>query len=532
MVLTFATPDAAIRAPVKWTRRTVLIDGTPTACTDVSTSHGTEGNGIGTGTLVLEAPFPAHVDLGASVEVQAGYPGQVYTVFSGVIPKDSADVGERGRWGTVTARGHLDRLTDEHPSALSFAGPILMREIVRAILALRGVPYTLVDDITWPDGTDVLLGVEPLANGGAVTIPKSAGLRQWLQAALAIPGYRIFDTPSGIVRVQRISGLPVGDPVLVMTEGEIGYRFGRSRDLDQMVTYNIVKGARYTDADGVAHEIRSIPLTVELDDRLAPLGYRKRETSSDLLVTTALADYARNVLEIDDGAPAEPVTWQTDLAPHIQPGDVATVTSETVGATGDLWITSVAHTMGATGLKTTTFAGIRGNGEALPAGQDCIEVDLFAGPYHLGDETISWYAHPSPQGKQLDIAFTVPDDYSSLSLAIELHSTNSYMLGGKNADSTVSKVEFWQGGEKIGETVLPVLAENYGNRPDYADDPTTWQTKSLPVTGSIKAGAAFARLISGADTRLPTSTRFDDYELRNATLRLCGIGEPIFVEVS
>jgi len=529
--LTFATPDEAIRAPVKWTQRIVLVDGTPTACTDVSTQHSVNGNGIGTATLVMETPYPAHVVTGATVEVQAGYSGQVATVFSGTIPKVSATVGDRGRWGTVTGRGHLDRLSDPHPTALTFAGPIDLREIVRAILALRGVPYTLVDDITWADGSTVTLGTEPLANGGAITIPATAGLRQWLQAALALPGYRLFDTPAGVVRCQRISGLPVGDPVIDVTEGELGYRFDRTSDLDPMVTYHVVKGARYTDADGVNIEIRSIPLTVELDARLAPLGYRKHETSSDLLVSTALADKARNVLEIDQAAPHEPVSWQSDLAPHIQPGDVATVTSATVGAVGDLWITDVAHTMGATGLKTTTFDGIRGNGEALPAGQDCIEVDLFTGPYHLGDEAISWYKHPAPQGKQIDIPFTVPDDYSSMSLAIRLHSTNSYMLGGKNADSTVSKVEFWQGGEKIGETVLPVLAENYGTRPNYAGDPSTWQDKSLPVTGSIKAGAAIARLISGADTRLPSSTRYDDYELEAAKLRLCGVGEPVFIDL-
>lgn len=530
MALMFATPDAAVRAPVKWTRRTVLIGGEVTPCTDLSTVH-SAGGGIGSATLVMATPYPAHVVPGAVVEVQAGYPGAIGTIFSGRIPKHTARVGA-GSWGTVTARGWLDLLTDPHPTELAFLGPVPLKEIARAILALRRVPYWLVDDITWPDGSTVMLGINPLHDGGIVRIPRTAGLRQWLSAALALPGYFIFDTPSGVVRVQRISGEPVGESVIEVVEGQLGYEFDRAVDLDPMVTYRVVNGARLTGSDGGNLEIRSIPLTVEIDDRLAPLSYRKAESSSELLVTAPMADLHRNVLEITSGAPAEPVGWKTDLAPHVQVGDVATVVSPGVGATGQVWITDMTHSAAATSMKTTTFDGIRGNGVAQPAGQDCITIQLLDAPVHLGNETIPWYAHPAPQGPVLKIPFTVPDDYSSLRVTVLLHGSNSFMVQGKNSDSTVSRFEFWQAGAKVSEGTLPVVAENYAQRLPYGSDLSRWLEAPIPMTGSLKAGLAEFWIVAGVDTRLPVRTRLDDFEVQAALLRACGVGVPLFIEVT
>jgi hypothetical protein len=531
MVTQFATMDEAVRARTKWTQRLILINGTPTRCTDASTNHTVNGNGIGTATLTIEAPIPDHVSEGAALEIQAGYPGQIATVFSGTIPRLTAVAGTRGKWTTITGRGHLDRLTDAHPTILTWTGSIAMKEVIRSILELRALPYYVIDEITWPDGETVMLASNNKANEGKITIPTTMGLRSWAQSALALVGYRLFDTPNGVVRVKRISGEPVGTPIIEVEEGVLGYTFSRSVDLDPMVTYNIVRGVRFTDEAGIQRTIRSIPATVELDPRLVPLGYRKGEVSNDLIDTQENADYARNVLEIDRAAPSEPHEWSTDFAPHIQPGNIASVTSDTVGANGLLWITDVAHNLSSGSLKTTTYDGVRGNGEALPAGQDCVTTNILPGSRHLGDEYLSWYRNPTPSGTLVKLPFTPGADYTSIYALIDAHGTNSYMLSGKNADSTVSRFEIWQGGEKKSEGNLKVLGEDYSLRRPYGPTDQYWTKDiAIPMTGSLEGGVpAELHIISGKDTRASAGP-WDDFEIKNVRLTQCGVGVPVLID--
>jgi len=270
-----------------------------------------------------------------------------------------------------------------------------------------------------------------------------------------------------------------------------------------------------------------VPLTYAL----APRGYRKGERSGDVLVTVEMADAARNVLERDYGAPITPVTWRTDLAPHVQPGDIATVTSPTVGASGDLWITGVSHRIASGQMKTTTFDGIRGNGTALPAGQDCIALTLQDGPVHLGDEHIPWYAVPLPSGRrEVSFEFTIPDVYTSLKVTALAHSCNSYLLDG-NTESSVSRFVLLQNGEEISSGNLPVLDENYEQRLPYGTSDQYWSRIVIPMQGQLNAGPVTLKIISGEDDRLPSSTRFDDFEVKQVTFIACGAGVPVFIDL-
>lgn len=527
---TFSDFDTAIRARDKWTQHLVLIDGRVTPCTDLSTQHGTDA-AVASATLVIEAPLPAYVRENVRVEVQAGYPGAMATIFSGMVPSMESVLTIDGKWATLEARGWADLLTDPAPTVLEWTGPIALKEIVRSILALCRVPYSLVDDITYDDGSPIELGVNSLVNEGKVTISPSTGLLSWLTQTLALFGYALFDTPSGVVRVQRVSGLPVGTPVLEVEEGTLGYEYRRRRTTDGMATYWRVTGAQYTDADGVQQTIASIPETVPLRWELAPRGYRKGERGSDILATVAMADAARNVLERDYGAPITPVTWRTDLAPHIQPGDIATVTSPTVGAVGDLWITGVAHHIAAGQMKTTTFDGIRGNGSALPAGQDCISLTLLDTPRHLGDEHIPWYAVPSPSGRSIRIGFTVPDTYTSLKITYLGHGANTYILETDNTESSVSRFVIWQNGEEASSGNLMVMTEDYSQQLPYGPDRRHWARGVVLMPGSLRPGPAELEIVAGEDDRLPSSTRVDDFEIDMVVLTACGAGIPIFIEL-
>lgn len=522
MTDTFATFDEALRATDKWVQRVVLIDGVVTPCTDVSTRHGTHSP-VGQATLMLEAPLPPHVRLGARVEVQAGYPGQMARVFSGYIPDDESIFDRGGAWATVHARGWADLLTDPPASTLRWQGPVALKEVVRSIFRLVKIPLSLIDDITYDIGGTIELGISRFVDEGRVEISNTTGLLSWLTQTLDLFGYKLYDTPEGVVRVKRISGVPSETSVLSVTEGQIGYSYRRQRTTDGMATYWEVIGASYTDPDGVQQTIRTIPATVELTDVL-PRGSRKATRSSSVLVTAFMAQRARQVLERDYGAPLTPVTWQTDIAPHIQPGDVAEVISPTVGASGRLWITSVEHSFGAGGLKTTTFTGTRGNGAPILSGQDCITISLRDAPIHLGDEHVPWYAVPRPSGTSIRLPFTVPDTYTSLKVTYLGHGANSMLLDADNTELNASKFIIWQNGEEVGSGTLTVMAEDYERRLPYGRDLSLWSRGVVAMPGRLEPGGAELEIVAGEDRG-----GIDDFEIRDVRLTACGVGQPIFV---
>lgn len=529
MVATFATFDAALAANDKWTQHVVLIDGIPTTCTDVAPRFA-KSTPIATCRLMLPAPLPPHVVPGATVEVQAGYRGVTATIFSGYIPSGEARRDRGGAWATVSAVGWLALCVDPPLTKMRWQGPVALKEIVRSILHARKVPYTLVDDILDEAGRPILLGANKLVNEGVVEIGTTTGLQGWLTQMLGLVGYTIVDQPDGTVRVKRITGQPSGAPVLTVTEGQRpALAFGRRWTTDGMVTYPDVRGATYTDADGVQQQIRSFPATVTLNPILRPLGYRKGDRSNAALDTLALADLARHEVERNEGDLITGVAWTTELAPHIQIGDVVRVVSPSVGAADNVWVTSIAHTYSAGAVKTTAFEGMRGTGTPRPGGVDTKVYRLRTAPVHLGDEVVPWYAQPSPSGRSFRVSFTVPEDYFSLKLVCYAHGVNSYLTGEGNTEATVSRFVFWQNGEEVSSGNLQSLAEDYERQLPYGAGLKHWTRLVVPMPGQLKAGTAELEIVSGEDSRLPSSTRWDDFEVQAIDLEASGVGVPLFV---
>ena len=262
-------------------------------------------------------------------------------------------------------------------------------------------------------------------------------------------------------------------------------------------------------------------------------------------VSTGLADAVRNVHELNYSAPETVVTWHDEGRPDVQPGDVVHVTAPSIGIDADLWVLSTQHTFTDEDGFSTTFTGWAGAGSALAAGNDCVNQLIFTDPVHIGDEYLSHYAVPSPSGRTISFDFTVEDNYTSLTAVCKAHGTNSYMLNGKNAESTVTRFEVWQFGEKIGEGELPVLAENLAQAYPYDpaesvtfEDGSTrdpigyyyWSDLVIPITGSVEPGTATFKIISGYDSRASLGP-YDDCEFADVYLRQCGIGSPILPTV-
>jgi hypothetical protein len=133
----------------------------------------------------------------------------------------------------------------------------------------------------------------------------------------------------------------------------------------------------------------------------------------------------------------------------------------------------------------------------------------------------------------VELPFTVVDaDYSSLRLLGKCHGTNSI----KNKTSiTGSAVEVWQLEDpnlpqsstnelrRVGSVDLPTADEELSRRRDYASSDHYWQDFSLPLPGSLKAGAAKLVIVCGESD----DGEVDDFELKNLTLKTCGVGEPV-----
>lgn len=535
MVVSVAYEDmqAIVDAPRKTPKMVVLINGIVTACTDVTTRHAVK-DPIGTCSMQMSAPLPAHVVPGATIEVQMGYSQLTGTVFRGKIPQTSTSISMQGREATVRGQGHGSRLDRKDYVDVSYPGPISLKKLFQSICARRKVAQYYSDETTYVDqatGTEIVItyGNNLDANKRAVLVPRKTSSLAFLNEAANILGYYVFDTPEG-VRQKRISGMPSATAAIAIREAWNALSASHDVDITGMANYIETFGAHYTDADGATVALRSIPLALPYDPLLDE-GWARDERSSELLDTIALANAARNVAEMDQGAPYEEVAWETHGAPLLLPGDTVDVTSATTAISGLQWVMSVEHTFNSSGFHTRGV-GWRGAGVALPAGEDCVTIAIPGGVRHVGDEYLSHYAVPAPSGTVITIPFTVTQPYSSLTIRCLSHGANSYLIDGKNTDAKVSRFEVHKDGDPEDETSgsgnLPVLNEDLLLRRPYGQTVggvltyKYWSNCVIPIPNGLEVGSYTLKIISGKDN----VGGQDDFEVANITLTACGVGEP------
>lgn len=626
-VITFDGLSDALASDYLPGQLAVRIGGQTLDAHEAHTSHGVNVK-VGTGTVVIAAPAPAAVDYAAEVEILAGYPGATARIFHGFIPKKRGAISEEGCFVTVDATGWEALLYRKIAGGIEFPGPITLKELFRSSCAYAHIPNSLADETTDIDGNPILLGGNPQVDGGKVRLNERTSPGELLARTSELFGYRVYGTPSGIVRLSRVSGLPAvnhlspdltvdlvdGDDVEARTTvnvrsgpgtsfaivgivalGERGritsstkisangfdwlpidplgqpsgwvaidnslgdpnfYRitlspqpwrfaegdncFGllQSQDTTPMITYVEVKGASFTDVDGGRTVIHSIPDTVPYAPELDPLGtgeqgYQQGEFSDSILVNDTLAQQCRNAMEVDRSEPLVTESWQTIGNPEAAPGDIANLHSTNLPVLhSDRWLMRVDHDLDSEAFLTT-MEGWAGTGTPLPAGDDCKRVAVGGDAViHFGDQTLSHYRDPSPDGIAITVPITVTDaDYSSLRLFGSGHGTNSI---NTNTATTGSKVEVWQLPDpslpesgtnairRVGSADFPSLDEELSRKRDYASSDRYWSAFSLPLPGTLKVGPAELRIISGE----LEGGAHDDGELKDLELEYCGVGDP------
>lgn len=513
----------------------VIIDGIPTPVESFTTRHGVD-QPIGGASLTIPVDTDmTHIDLNADVEIKAGYADTTTErIFAGRIVDIDRSLDVTGATIRVQAEDWATLLNFETETDETFTGSTRLADIFRSYATTRGVPLWEASHVYEPTAaTHVAFGGIAEVDGGNVIIKRRTRPLAWLAQKASLFGYRVFGSPDGTVRLQRVSGLPSGSAVATFSEGIDLFRVGHARSTRPMVTNWTVYGASYTDDDGVSIQVRAIPSVVPEEPYLTPPGYRSGDVSDPILTTQALVDAVRNVHEIDHSEAYELATWETWGRPSVQPGDVIDITSGSVGieTTRTLWVMSVDHQWSDRGF-TTRFSAWAGAGTPLTAGIDETIIGIGTGPYRMGDEYLPHYVIPSGGGvEQATVSFTVPGEYTSLALVFKSHGTNSYLLDGVNTEASVSKLEVWQGGERVGMATLPMSPENLHLALDY-DNLAYWTTSRLPIPGKLTPGTAELRIISGRDNRISDVYSLDDFEIRDIEIEARGTGSAVLPEVS
>ena len=525
----------------------VTIGGVTTEVDTIATLHDVD-RPIATGTLTMKTPRPSHVDLAAPVKIEVGWDGAVQTIFDGrIVDRDTA-FSQSGGTLKVALEGWAKLLWYARQVDQSFGGPVMLNALFNTACYDRGVPYFASDLSLNPDGTTLYFGGVTEVNGGNVTIKRNASPGADLDRMGRHYGYRIFDTPTGVVQLKKVSGYPVGAVARAFVEGVNILDVRQTRTLAGMFNYNEIFGAKYTAADTSEVAVRSFPSPLPGDSRLGPSGVSHRQITDEAILTNARADQARNVYEVDGSTPQFRYAWTGTGDASLIPGNVVSVQSPVIHSVRDpttflagligvlpitLWLMRVAHTISDNGW-TTAMEGGAGAGTTFPAGNDCVTTTILGSEgRHLGNEYLAHYRRKNQDGLTVSIPFTVPAIYSTATIRCRGHGTNSFV---RNTNSTASRYEVWQTVSGVYKSVMsgemPRLNENLEKRYPYGEmsggvyTNRYWDDMVIPLTGSLIAGPADLKPISGRDSSVGDN---DDFEIANVSITMCGSTSPVVI---
>ncbi len=516
-----------------------IIDGVEVPITSARSTTGTEpSNAVASGSITIPGRRPNVAQPGASVVIYAGYDGNARPIFTGTLADDEASFSSQGKVFQADLVGHSNLLTYPNEEEIGFTGPMSMNVWWRSMCNHFGVPTYHADATTDQGGTTLMLGDNPDVGAFIPIRTEITPLRDMVQRAQAL-GYRHFDTPDGTVRLQRVSGLPTMayEDVPQFAQGVSVMDVRRRQSFDGIANWWDVWGAEYQAVDTSEVAIRSFPESVTENTTLfGPSGIARKEIRDRNLDTVLLADACRNAFEVDYSTPQHRFRWTcvggdnerypgeqvAILSPQANWRSTEFVDQVLAALPRVVWLTRVDHSIGTRGF-TTVLEGWAGNGAALPAGNDCVTTTLLAGSVHVGNETLSHYRNPSPVGLEYEIGFTALDDYTTATIRFDGHGCNSFV---RNTESTASRYEIWQGGDRVMSGEMPRQDENLELRLDYDLDSTWAENLVVPLTGRLDAGPATLKIISGKDSDVGDH---DDYEVKNVRATFCGVGKPVIV---
>ena len=544
MVTSFAAPQQALDALDTTIISAVYIGGVTVDAISWNPRFGRQSP-IATCTITMPLPRPSVVTDNAVVQCIGGHNDLAGTMFSGRIPQWRNAMSLRGNLLTITAVGWASLLTYKTPVHLIFDGPIPAHVVLDAVCSRYGIPAYRADPIYDPTGTILItLGGNPQIDEGKFIIKADTAPWQVLNSAYREFHHVIMDTPDGTVRPARMAGLPSGEPAITFTEGVHLMSASMDHDIRGIVNYPNIEGPTYEDQDGASVPIRAAPSTVTADSRIPVNGGVNREnTRSNLLVTQQMAEIVLQYRLLDESQPAEPVTWEAVAVPGVAPGDVVEVDCGTVEVDGRYWLTDLSITCSG-GTLTADYDGWAGTGETAGVLDNSYEIPIQSAPIHLGDETLSHYAVPSPlayrwiEDKKVHDkmwSFTIPDRATAVNVRGLHHGTNSQLIGGVNEDIEVTKWQVWEASvpaskydttgkdapRPVASGNMPTVNEDLALRKNYKLL-SNWAPFAVNLS-RLDPGQYVLRLVAGVKAGP------DDFEVREVVLEVWGTAEPAVI---
>lgn len=537
--MTASTPQAALNAPGTDVHDLIYVGGVTVDA--MSWDARFRVRDTSTATITMPLPRPAVIQPNAAVRIEAGHDDLTGTMFAGRIPAWKSAMTDRGNILTVRPVGWSSLLAYRDRYDLSWDGPITIRALFDALCARRGVPSYRADAVLSPDGSwEVALGGNPRIDDGKVLLPASTTPLAFLRSAAELFGYRIYDTPDGTVRLSRLSGRPAGAPVVRFAEADHLTTVSSDDDISGFANYHDISGPTYEDEFGASIPIRAFPAQV-VPSPLVPVnaGIAYDPYRNNLLVTTELAEVARQVREIDGAAPSTPVSWSSVAIPGVSVGDTVALEAPTVEAVQPYWVNGVSVRMPETGAFAATWDGWIGGGVSLPPGDNRTITMIQNAPRHWGDEWLAHYAVPTPEPGPLVYPVTIPDRATAINIEGWHHGTNSQLLDGVQTDLEVTKWEVHLvGADRTAQHYrpaasgnMPVSNERLGERLPYSrfvvvndvvTDPGYWSRFAVNLSRLDPEDYTF-ELVPGIKGGK------DDGEIRRVEVVVYGINEPIVV---
>ena len=153
----------------------VIVDGREVRARDIKTDHDVD-QGVATGSITVATPRDHRIEVGAPVDIYAGYDGATLPIFSGRVAEYEVGYDRGGSVARVELEGWGKLLYYAYREDRGFNGPLTVAKWWRSLCAIQGVPRWRSDDVTDIAGVTLSLGDNPDYEGGWIPIePDSPG---------------------------------------------------------------------------------------------------------------------------------------------------------------------------------------------------------------------------------------------------------------------------------------------------------------------------------------------------------------------
>lgn len=279
------------------------------------------------------------------------------------------------------------------------AGKNTIREIIRGMMKRSGLTTAQynVNDIRDLDGNTMKLGGNGLADAGQVRIARTETPLGFVSRVADLFGYKIFDSPDGIVRVKPIRGMPTGTSAATFAEGDNILAVRRTTNPHDVYNSVRVEGWSGTNQNGVrvAYASQTATVDIEPSDVIpTPPGIALLRLSDSLLTSNALCVDVREIAEINHAESAVFIEWDTWPHARMRPGQVVTVDAPSAGFSGNLWLLGFDDDLSPSGFTTRCVGWAGGavpfDGDADATDPDPAEVDTEPGDPRPTNEWIAF----------------------------------------------------------------------------------------------------------------------------------------------